>query len=355
MATKKKPVVDIAEYKVPASLISTIEKEVKKRNEDLQSVVESQKTEITGLRSQIAAMAGSALATGKTAVEEIFGKLDEERIVTMLGVAIPPTYGYTFKKSSWASDNVPIEFQCHVNFYNDRFLVYRFFDELGIKYKEWTKQVILPHEWDRDCLSLFLDNLNRQYVCNGCFFDDNLHFWYKEHKERLVDPVAQIKHDNYSEIPWQFILKNPKWADDELIERIAEKFRKNEYGSRVEGFLKLPNYNSHITAEQYITLASSIKSDEAFKKFFDSDTVRGAIFKLGGQDLRKRVLSLIEVRDFFPATYQEDYINKMPFDRAMSYIHNSKTFNETEKAGLVNNVVKRQYSKEAILERVLSD
>lgn len=356
MATKKKAApIDIAEYVVPKTLVSAIKNEVTKRNSDLQAVINSQKSEIVGLRSQLAAMACSkAIPEGVSATQQIFSKAEPQVFVQALAQILPPTFRYEFDKTGWSSDKVPVEFQCHVNFYKDRFLVYQFLDEIGIKYKEWTKQIVLPHEWDREYLSLFLDNLRNQYVCNGQMFDKNLHFWYREHGENLVDPAKQIKK-NYSEIPWQFILANPAWADDELVERIGESFKKSEYGSHMEYFLKLPVYNKNITPKHYVTIMQSIKSDDYFKKFFECDVVRSAVLKSGDDGLRRRVLGLVEVREEFPASYQEDYINEMSFDKAMQYIHRSKTFSETEKAALASNVMKRQYSKEAILERVLSD
>lgn len=356
MATKKKAApLDIAEYKVPKGIITTIENEVKKRNSDLQVVINSQKSEIIGLRAQLTAMAGSVkVVDNMTATQQIFSKAEAQSLVYMLAHVIPPTFNYEFEKTSWSSDRVPVEFQCHVNFYKDRFLVYQFLDEIGIKYHEWTKQVVLPHEWDREYLSLFLDNLRNQYVCNGQAFDKNLHFWYREHKENLVDPAKQIKK-NYSEIPWQFILANPAWADDELVERIGEQLKKSEYGSHIDYFLKLPNYNNNMKPEHYVTILQSIKDNDQFKKFMNNTVVKSAAFKFGDSGLRDRIVKIIEIAEDFPATYQEDYINNMQFDKAMQYIHRNKVFSETEKAALASNVMRRQYSKEAILERVLSD
>lgn len=354
MPTKKKTApLDIAEYKVPRGIITTIENEVKKRNADLQAVINNQKSEIIGLRAQVNAMSASVSLNGMSVVQEMFSKMRVENLIEVLRNAVKTTFDYSFdKSSSW--DNVPAAFQCHVIFYEERFKVYRFLDEVGIKYPEWMKQVILPHEWGKEYLSLFLDNLRNQYVCNGQTFSGNVHFWYREHKENLVDPALQITK-NCSEIPWQFILMNPNWADDELIERISDALQKSGYGSHAEYFLKLPEYNKNLKPEHLIKIASKIEKDDHFKQFFNNELVRNAIFKLGDKELRGRVIKLIEVRDYFPASYQEDYINKLPFEKAIQYIHNNKTFSETEKAALVNNTVKRQYSKEAILDRVLGD
>jgi len=356
MATKKKAApLDIAEYAVPKTLVSAIKNEVTKRNSDLQMVIDSQKSEIIGLRAQLSAITGSkVIPNDMSATQQIFSKADPQTLVSMLSAVIPSTFHYDFERTSYSSDKIPVEFQCHVNFYKDRFLVYQFLDEIGIKYHEWTKQVVLPHEWNREYLSLFLDNLRNQYVCNGCIFEKNLHFWYKEHREKLVDPALQIKH-NYSEIPWQFILSNPAWADDDLVERISSHFHKSDYGSHIGYFLRLPNYNKNMKPEHYVTIMQSMKEDEHFKKFFEHEAVKSAVFKSGDNGLKDRVLKLIEVREEFPATYQEDYINQMSFDKAMQYIHRSKIFSETEKAALASNVMKKQYSKEAILERVLSN
>jgi hypothetical protein len=179
-----------------------------------------------------------------------------------------------------------------------------------------------------------------------------MHFWYREHKKRLLDPMKQMTEPSYSEIPWQIILQNPLWSNDELIGKIAKKLKKQEYGSHIGYFAKLPEYNKHLSPDHILALISSV-NDEQFKSMFNNNEVSSVVFASKSESLRKRVISLIRIGENYPAAFQEDYINSLPFDKAITYIHGNKTFSEKEKAALIENRVKKQYSKGAILERVL--
>ncbi len=356
MATKKNAPLDITTYKVPDSITKAIKNEVAKRTQELQEVVNNQKAEIIGLHAQLNAMSQSpiALTNGNTSVcQEFFAGLSPQVIIqTLRNTKMKIAFNEDFGDRDY--DRVPLEFMLHVIFYNDRFLAYRFLDEVGIKYEDWHKQIILPHEWDKECLDAFVEHERHQYVCNGCIYKDNMRFWYNEQKKdrKLLNPMRQIIESSYSEIPWQIILRNPLWADDDLIAKIAKGLKKKEYGSHMEYFVQIPEYNNHLTPDQLLTLISAT-NDEGFKKMFNFSAVSAAVFASKSESLRKRVISLIRIGEHYPAAFQEDYINSMPFDKAMSYIHNNKTFSEKEKAALIENQVKRQYSKGAILERVL--
>lgn len=355
MATKKNAPLDIETYRVPDAITNSIKNEVAKRTSELQEVVSNQKSEIIGLRGQLSAMKQSpiVLSNGNTSVcQEFFAGLPPQIIIqTLRNTKMKVAFNEDFGDNN-SYEKIPLEFMLHVIFYNDRFLAYRFLDEVGIKYEDWHKQIILPHEWELEYLDAFVEHERKQYVCNGCIYKDNMRFWYNEHKKRLLDPMKQMTEPSYSEIPWQIILQNPLWANDELIKKITLKLKKNEYGSHIGYFTKLPEYNKHLTQDQILALVSSV-NDEQFKSMFLSSEVVSAVFASKSEVLRKRVVSLIRIGENYPAEFQEDYINGMPFDKAITYIHGNKTFSEKEKAALIENKVKQQYSKGAILERVL--
>ncbi len=246
---------------------------------------------------------------------------------------------------------LPDIFLLHVKFYNNRFQMYDILDALGITYPEWYKQVILPHEWNKEQLKLFIKTIDRHCVCNGCYFKNNIRFWYQEHHERLVSPEKQMTDKmNYDEIPWQFVLKNPLWQDTELITEAAKCIKLKK--SHSEHFLNLLDYNQ-LNTEQVGIFIEFIDNDR-FERLCQKGDILNKFIKLNDPDILKKIgRTKISIPDYAPNEIRYERIKTLSFSEAIKYIHNCDFFSETEKLELISKQVKKEYSDIAILDRLM--
>lgn len=120
------------------------------------------------------------------------------------------------------------------------------YDLLGIKYDRWILNFKMPYEWNQKQCDLFIKYLGNQYVCNGAIFDNNYGFWLKECANKSIED--NIKKQ-YSEIPWQLVLKNPLWLEDENFNKILKVVNDRNHGSYFTAI-----YNYQLLSQNQIEL-----------------------------------------------------------------------------------------------------
>lgn len=131
-------------------------------------------------------------------------------------------YGFlnlTFKRDYIEkSCDAPLWIGAMTQFYSskDKVLdVLRLFD---IKMPDNVENFRLPIDWNEDELDIFFDTMHNHYVCNGCIYEGNLRFWSGS---SLKDVKSQCGH-NYSEIPWQYVLRNPLLKKKKYLTKIGK-------------------------------------------------------------------------------------------------------------------------------------
>lgn len=77
----------------------------------------------------------------------------------------------------------------------------------------------LPLEWNESEMDMFFDTLNHHSYTNGDTYSGNLQ-WYNQ--SSLEDVVKQCQRI-YSQIPWQFVLRNPILKQSKYLERIGKE------------------------------------------------------------------------------------------------------------------------------------
>lgn len=92
--------------------------------------------------------------------------------------------------------------------------VLRLFD---VKTPNNVENFRLPIDWNEDELDIFFDTMHNHYVCNGCIYESNLRFWSGS---SLKDVKSQC-NNNYSEIPWQYVLRNPLLKKEKYLSKIG--------------------------------------------------------------------------------------------------------------------------------------
>lgn len=146
----------------------------------------------------------------------------------------------------------PLWFYNAVRYWEQRELLFKIYDIVGIKYNKWILAAKMPYEWSEEQCELFIKHLGNHYVCNGAIYDNNLGFWLRNYQRRTVEENIKI---NCSEIPWQLVLKNPYWVSKKGFNSLINALKgKNSY--RIY-FSMLPKYQE-LTQEQLEEMIDAI-------------------------------------------------------------------------------------------------
>ena len=118
----------------------------------------------------------------------------------------------------------------------------------------------LPHEWTTDELDIFFDTMYKHYVCNGCIYEDNLRFW----KPNALSTVYDVCYNSgsYTEIPWQFVLRNPNLLNEKYLKKIG-KMAFNTPKGHWSYFFKIQQYQE-LTPEQIKIIITNMNEYHTF-------------------------------------------------------------------------------------------
>lgn len=152
-------------------------------------------------------------------------------------------------KSYWAT---------YVNYYDNRKDIIKILKYVG-ECPDGLEDVVLPHEWDEDMLEQFFNHMTNNYVCNGNIYEDNLKYWdYK----RALSPFSP----GITEIPWQFVLRNPLLNNEKYAHKVVDAINTNGYG---EYFSRILEYQ---TLDETV-LEIIINGIDIHKKYISSDII----------------------------------------------------------------------------------
>jgi hypothetical protein len=262
--------------------------------------------------------------------------MTKENIVNIIDILFTKDYN---EKSY---DKVPVWFELIVNYYSNRASILSILRSVGYEVPNWADSVMLPSDWSKEYLDLFFDNISKHYVCNGCIYSDNIGFWYGEHRSSLIDIPKMITHSSYSEIPWQFVLRNPLLNSKEYVLKMAQAINKGshgEYFSKVTEFQKLNQDN----LEEFINNIN-IK----YSKLSDIPSVIiNNISLISDHNKLDKIYNLF-VRNSYETSYNADkYLKQFPKDYSIrfikgkhegseKYLKSSKNLTKEEKVELLS-------------------
>lgn len=126
----------------------------------------------------------------------------------------------------------------YVNYYNNRTEILSLLRYTGIEIPSELDEIVLPHEWNEELLDKFFDTMYNNGNCNGEIYKDNLRFWnYK----MAANPFKENRYSSCSEIPWQFVLRNPLLNTEKYALKIIEEMNK-KYNSNGLKFWRICQY-----------------------------------------------------------------------------------------------------------------
>lgn len=115
------------------------------------------------------------------------------------------------------SYDVPLWIGAMTQFYSNKDRVLDVLKLFDVRLPDNVENFRLPIDWNEEELDIFFDTMHNHYNCNGCIYEDNLRFWGTS---SLKDVKSQCNH-NYSEIPWQYVLRNPLLKKEKYLTKIG--------------------------------------------------------------------------------------------------------------------------------------
>jgi hypothetical protein len=298
-----------------------IQKEVESRTSDIRSDYENVKInneelvlENNSLKQQIYEHNNkiNGLSNRDNISDKILSKLSKDNIRGFVEFA----YEADFKESG-SMDGAPLWFELIINHYSNRQELFDVFKICRIEVPSWATTFRLPFDWTKDELDHFFDTMYNHYVCNGQIYSGNINFWYREiaYRDIHADPIKNMDH-NYSEIPWQFVLRHPLLNTKEYCEKMANAINKGgngRYFAAINEFQKLSD-------ENLATLVNCIDIGKQIRDFTDSNSPL--------KQLIMQNLQLIHNRQKLDLLYPliikiwdaEKYLSKMPKDYCVDYM-----------------------------------
>lgn len=219
--------------------------------------------------------------------------------------------------SGMDSENIPDTFKLLWKYYPSRNIVIDMFDFFNIEYDEHIKDYRMPYDLSKDEIILFIKNTSKAYVTNGCIFDYNTGFFYRDLKVNKYKTENVItKGDGWSSyiaMPWQLILKSKYFEDSDILDLVIETIKKKSSNSSY--YYRLPAYHTlpdNILKEMTMLLPiSKLYDDHKIFLEFNKNILNQS------KDIADRFCDSINDNHYssfyycrFPEEYQIDFIKR---------------------------------------------
>lgn len=173
-----------------------------------------------------------AFATDDIITKLITKKFSKENVYEVINILFEKTFNEKPHR------DCPDFWLTFVNYYNNRTEILSLLRYASIEIPSELDEIILPHEWNEEMLDKFFDTMHKHSNCNGEIYKDNLRFWnYKMD----ANPFKENRYSSCSEIPWQFVLRNPLLNTEKYALKIIEEMNK-KYNSNGLKFWRICQY-----------------------------------------------------------------------------------------------------------------
>lgn len=213
-------------------LMDSVKQDIKLNLEYYKNVSEKREKELSELKLKIKSLEleNTKLHRANDVAKIILPRITKENVESV----ISNLYEKTFHEDT---HDCPLHWSLYVNYYNDREQILKILNYAGVEVP-YDSSVILPHEWDKSTLDKFFDRMGSHVNCNGADYKGNLRFWSYN---RAKDP---FNYSSYSEIPWQFVLRNPLLNSKEYALKIAEEMSNSSSWNNGYKFSKIDEYQN---------------------------------------------------------------------------------------------------------------
>lgn len=212
--------------------------------------------------------------------------------------------------------NTPLWIGILTQWYSHKNEMIQIMHSLGIPTPYNVFNFRLPVDWTEEELDTFFDTIYNHTNCNGCTYEGNLRFW---NDSSLQDVRTQCTR-SYSEIPWQYVLRNPLLKNKKYLAAIG----KGAYISKCSNyfkFFKLETYQE-LTDEQIKVIIDNME----YQKMNKSDEIDR--FLLKHIDLISNENFLDKIYDRFKDSYSfevYDCVLHVPYKYAYKWLIEHKS------------------------------
>lgn len=229
-------------------------------------------------------------------------KMDESNFLKFLDCLFEKDY---IEKNTLGS---PIWILSLTQYYSHKKEVIQLLHLAGIKTPENIESFKLPVDWTEEEMDMFFASMNKHVNCNGCNYEGNLRYWATS---SLVSVKEQCNKD-YSEIPWQYVLRNPILKKEKYLKQIGQNFTK---GGNWYKFEEIQKYLNLEEKEVKIILANIDTTKLPNKlRFAHNDCAINFIYK--NLTLVQDKPTLDKIYEIYKNTYsfKEDKLSTMPYE-----------------------------------------
>jgi hypothetical protein len=266
---------------------------------------------------------------------------DKEELDLMIYSFLDCFFEKDFKENT---REVPLWLGCATQYYSNRTEVFAVLRALDIALPEGIENFRLPQDWTEEELDEFFAHMENHVNCNNCVFEDNLRFW----KPNALDDPIKVCSQHFTEIPWQFLLRNPLLKKEKYLAEIGRMFYvpKGKYHAyQWYRFANITKYQE-LTMEEIKIILSNIDYDY-FNKAKDGDLNKFLLKNIEFIDNEVFLDSLYEsFYDSYTFRY-ENVILKMPYKYAKYYMRDTKNLEWLQKN-------KDRFTKEQLTELTLA-
>lgn len=211
--------------------------------------------------------------------------------------------------------NTPLWIGILTQWYSHKNEMIQIMDSLGISTPKNISNFRLPVDWTEEELDIFFDTIHNHVNCNCCTYSGNLRFWGDS---SLQDVKTQCNR-SYSEIPWQYVLRNPRLKNEKYLAAIG----KGAYSSKslnYSKFFRIDTYQE-LNDEQIKVIIDNME----YQRMHKSDEIDN--FLLKHINLISNEHFLDKIYDRFSDSYSFEYNNyilDMPYKYAYKWLTTHK-------------------------------
>ena len=235
-------------------------KDIENENIKLKESENSLKSEVIKLNERVKllesekhinSLSGNLFTTYKKKIDDIPYEEGEKEVLKLCKSLITPTY----EVSNSDQLQAPVWIVLMTMFYDNRETIIQIMDYFNIKHPQNVNTFKLPCDWNEEELDYFMEAMPYNVNCNNCVFEGNLKFWASEALDTPKEQCITNRH-SYTEIPWQFVLRNALIKKRKYLERIGNNLF-SSYVTPYINFLKLPEYQS-LTDEELLLIINAL-------------------------------------------------------------------------------------------------
>jgi len=218
--------------------------------------------------------------------------------------------------SGMHSEDTPKIFKLICKYYYNRQEILDIMDTFEQPYPNWYRTFKLPFDYSKEELMSIMDKNHKISMTNSCYFEGYIGFYYEWMKNYNGDINSQLgvetAYSNSLRIPFDLLLVNPLWKDDELFNALLKEVNK-DFGKHE--FYHIVKYQD-LSKDQVFQLARTLKNKthQSYKS-----VVIGSHPEVLSDE---QVLSVFEDK-ISDSRYSPFHFTKYPQEQQINFILNS--------------------------------